>query len=358
MPLERREENLAKRPPSIKQVADAAGVSIATVSNVFSGKKAVTPELAEHVRAVAKKVGYRVNRAASNLRTGRSRIITMLVPALSDPFFISLVTELERRAQVDGYDIIVANAQDDLEVERRRIAALLSWQPAGMVIVPCTDKMPDQLLEVRNELPIVVADRGADAEGFDTVRIDNADAAGIAAKHLVELGHRNVLIVASNLSLEPIRERCRGARERVEAVGGTAETVEVGPDPQKGAEELARWLDRNALPSAILGVTDMTTLSILTCLAERKYEIGEDVSVVGFDDYPWMSARRTPITAVQQPIDEIAESIWTTLKKRLEGETGAPVAEVLQCDLKVRASSRRISKSGDPEGVTESRRRA
>jgi LacI family transcriptional regulator, galactose operon repressor len=346
---------MAKRPPSIKQVADEAGVSIATVSNVFSGKKPVTHELAEHVRAVADSVGYRVNRAASNLRTGRNKIITVLVPDLSDPFFTSLVTELEKQVQVDGYDIIIANAGDDLDVQRRRVAALLSWQPAGMVIVPCTDQLPEQLDAARAELPIVIVDRGAEAADFDTVRIDNADAAEIAAKHLVELGHRDVLIAASNLSLEAIRERCRGARERIEASGGVAETVEVGADPQQGAELLARWLDRNRLPSAILGVTDMTTLAVLSCLAERKYEIGQDVSVVGFDDYPWMSARRTPITAVQQPVKEIVDRIWATLKSRLEGFDGAPEAKVLQCSLKVRASSRRVSRPGKEIGSGEKR---
>lgn len=334
---------MAKRSPSIKDVADAAGVSTATVSNVFSGKKPVKPELAEHVRSIAAGLGYRVNRAASNLRSGDNRLVTVLVPDLSDPFFISLVTEVESRAEADGFDIIIANAKDDPETERRRVATLLSWHPAGVVIVPCSDTMPDQLEASRQTLPIVIADRGADAKGYDTVRIDNADAGAIAANHLLELGHSRILLAASDLRLQAIRERCRGASERVQAAGGKIETVEVGPDPSRGAETLMRWMERNPSPTAIVAVTDMTTLAVLKCLAERKSNVGEDISLVGFDDYPWMSARRTPITAVRQPVKGLADAIWSTLKKRLDGVTGPAEETLLHCGLRVRASTKRVA---------------
>lgn len=334
---------MTKRPVSIKQVADAAGVSTATVSNVFSGKKPVKPELAQHVRDVAAKLGYRINRSASNLRSGESRVVAVLVPDLSDPFFTSMVTELEARAQTEEYDLIIANAQDDVEIQQRRINALLSWQPAGMVIVPCSDEIPRQLDLARDELPIVVADRGAEANGFDTVRIDSVDAGHIAGRHLVELGHRDVLIVASDLGLQAIRDRCNGAREPLEAAGAHVNVLEVGPVPKHATEKLVRWLERNPVPTAIFAVTDMTTLSSLSALADRKLDVGDDVSVLGFDDYPWMTARRTPITAVHQPIDDIADSIWSTLSKRLNGGSGAPSHIELQCTLSVRASTRRVT---------------
>lgn len=340
---------MARRTASIKQVAEAAGVSTATVSNVFSGKKPVKPELEERVRAAARELGYSVNRVASNLRSGVSRIVTVAVPDLSDPFFTSLVTEIESLAEADGYVIIIANAKDDLETERRRIAALLSWHPDGLIIVPCSDTVPSQLDQIRDTLPIVVVDRGANARDYDRVSIDNADAGAIAANHLLELGHRRILLAASDLGIDPIRERCRGAQERMAAGGGQAELVELGAEPLRGAELLARWMERNPVPSAILAVTDMTTLAVLTCLAERNSEVGEDVSVVGFDDYPWMSARRTPITAVKQPVDAIAREAWMTLRSRMEGNGaghGPPVRPVLYCTLKVRASTRRVGQGG------------
>ncbi|WP_421723871.1 LacI family DNA-binding transcriptional regulator [Bauldia sp.] len=338
---------MIKRGPSIKQVADAAGASTATVSNVFSGKKPVKPELAARVRDAAEALGYRANRAASNLRSGQSRVVTVMVPDLSDPFFTSLITEIEDHARRDGYEIIVANARDEAETEQGRVAALLSWQPAGMIVIPISDDIPEQLTAVRGDVPIVVTDRGVETEGFDAVRVDNFAAGAMVADHLVELGHRRILLAASDMRLRGIRERCRGAFERMEAVGGSTDIVEIGPVPHHGADHLARWLDRHPWPTAIFAVTDMTTLATLTCLAERKAEIGSDVSVVGFDDYPWMSARRTPITAVRQPIEGIADAVWTTLTRRMEGDETTIMTKPLSCSLSIRASTQPVAGQGN-----------
>ncbi len=331
---------MAKRPTSIKQVADAAGVSTATVSNVFSGKKPVKPELAAHVREVASKLGYHVNRAASNLRSGQSRIVPVMVPDLSDPFFTSLITEIEALAEADDFDIIVASSKDDADTEKRRIAALLSWQPAGMIIVPSSDAVPEALVTARDSMPIILTDRGVGAKGFDVVLPDNFDAGRQAGAHLAALGHRHVLIAASDLGLQAIQDRCDGVSAEIKAAGGMTDVLVIGPKPAIGAAHLNEWLDANPMPSAVFATTDMTTLSVLTCLAARGIDIGNDVSVVGFDDYPWMSARRTPITAVRQPVEEMAESIWTTLKDRLAGEEPASAIADLKCRLEIRASTK------------------
>lgn len=331
---------MAKRPTSIKQVADAAGVSTATVSNVFSGKKPVKPELAAKVRETATRLGYHVNRAASNLRSGQSRIVPVMVPDLSDPFFTSLITEIEALAEADDFDIIVASSKDDADTEKRRIAALLSWQPAGMIIVPSSDAVPEALVAARDTLPIILTDRGVGAKGFDIVLPDNLDAGRQAGAHLARLGHRRVLIAASDLGLQAIQDRCDGVSEQIEAAGGTTDVLAVGPKPTIGAAHLGEWFDANPMPSAVFATTDMTTLSVLTCLAERGIDAGRDVSVVGFDDYPWMSARRTPITAVRQPVEGMAEAIWSTLKDRLAGREPVLAPGNLKCTLEIRASTR------------------
>lgn len=341
---------MAKRPVSIKQVADAAGVSTATVSNVFSGKKPVNDDLASRVRSVAKQLGYRVNRAASNLRSGQSRVVTVMVPDLSDPYFTSLVTEIEEHAQKDGYQIIVANTKDDVETERGRVSALLSWQPDGMIIVPASDDIPEQLLQVKDELPIVITDRGIQTREFDVVRVDNAAAGRMVASHLLEFGHRRILVVASDMQISGVYDRCNGAIERIKAAGAESDLVEVGPVPDRAAAHLARWLVKNPMPTAIFAVTDMTTLATLTCLADMKAEVGHDVSVVGYDDYPWMVARRTPITAVRQPVEQIAEAVWTLLLRRMNGDDAKIEIAPLACELRVRASSQPVEATTEARG--------
>lgn len=345
---------MAKNSVSIKDVAAAAGVSTATVSNVFSGKKPVKDALAAKVRKAADQLGYHMNRAASTLRSGRNQIVAVMVPDLADPFFTSVIREIENLAKQDGFEIIVANSDNDTENERSRLDALLSWKPAGLVIIPSTDELPARLYDAKSDVALVLADRVKDMSLADSIKIDNAGAGAIAAKYLCELGHRHILIVASDDCIEPIRERVRGATEQVAAFGGTADIVAVGNRPEAGADILGHWMDRNARPTAMIGLTDMATLSVLTCVAERRLEVGSDISVVGFDDYPWMVARRTPITAIQQPVSQIALSIWQRLKLRMDGDTSDISAIELQCTLKIRDSVTPLRAAPDKRPTSKS----
>jgi len=324
---------------SIKQVAELAGVSTATVSNVYSGKKPVNDDLAKRVREAGNKLGYKVNRIASQLRSGKNNIVGVLVPDLSDPFFTAIITKLEELAQLSGYEIIVANSNDNDKVEQGRLDTLLSWQPAGLVIIPCTDVIPSQLLGDGYLPPFVVVDRVSDMTVSDTVVIDNSEAGAMAARHLVELGHRNVLLAASNLDIFPIRERCVGAQKSMAECGAAAALVELGNKPFQGADILSHRLDEDDHPTAIIATNGMTTLAVLTCLARRKVDIPKQISVVGFDDYLWMSARQTALTAVSQPTSDIANSAWECLRARMEGKEFARKKIVLSCTLKVRDST-------------------
>lgn len=333
---------MSKSTASIKDVAARAGVSTATVSNVFSGKKPVKDELAAKVRKAADDLGYHVNRAASMLRSGQNKIVAVVVPDLADPFFTSVIREIEHLAKQDGFEIIVANSDNNVENENSRLNALISWQPAGLVMIPCTDKLPAQLHSDVDGIAVVLADRVANKCLADSITIDNADAGRIAAKYLCELGHRKILLVASDCGIEPIRERCRGAEETVDAFSGETLMIEAGSNPEEGAVRLGKWMDRNDHPTAMIALNDMTTLAALSCLAERKIDVGTEISVVGFDDYPWMIARRTPITAVEQPVREIAQSIWQRLQLRMNGDKSPPLAIELECRLKVRDSAKPV----------------
>ncbi|MCP4384182.1 MAG: LacI family transcriptional regulator [Hyphomicrobiales bacterium] len=344
---------MVRRVVSIKDVAKQAGVSTATVSNVFNGTKPVSADLAKRVREAAEELRYEVNRAASHLRSGRTRVVTILVPDLSDPFFISIITEVESLARLSGYEIIVGNSADDADIEESRLNALMAWQPAGMIVVPCTDTIPARLVANKNEIPFVLVDRVGDATIADSIVIDNEDGGAIAAKHLSEIGHRDVLMVASDMGLLPIRQRISGAQKEIKQFGGVARLVEVGPEPTQASKTLECWMARNRLPTAIFALTTMTTLATLTCLAKRRMQIPENVSLVGFDDYPWMRARRTALTAVGQPSVEISRAAWDRLTVRMDGEQGEPRATVLTCTLEIRDSTLPIEVPDSLENATD-----
>ena len=322
-------------------------MSTATVSNVLNGTRPVNPKLRKRVEKAARELSYKVDRAASQLRSKNTRIIGVLVPDLDDAFFTSLVSGLEIMAGEDGYDVIIASSRDDQELEVSRLNAMLGWRPSGLVVVPCSDTVPQIVIDEAKHLPVVLADRVAEgAQPADAVLIDNFEAGQIAARHLVSMGHSDVVVAASRLGVSPINERVRGVTEFLDTTLGVAPTVvEVGSNATEAAEVLERWLDRNAQPTAILGLTNVTTLGALSALAARHIDVPQQISIMGFDDYAWMSARKTALTAIRQPVAELAQTVWERLTVRMAGDTSPPQRLELKTSLQIRSSVRNISES-------------
>ena len=339
---------MASKKPSIKEVAALAGVSTATVSNVFSGAKPVNAELKKSVHAAAQKLGYQIDRAASQLRSGRTRVIAVLVPDLTDTFFATIVSSLENKAFAEGYDVIVASSRNDRSVERSRLRALLAWRPAGMIVVPCSEVVPPELVALKSTLPMVLVDRVSSRNAIaDTVTLDNRDAGEIAARHLLEMGHHDIVVAASTLKFPPIRERADGASRIIgRYAGATAAVLELGTDLDEGRHIFSGWLERNPVPGAVIGLTNVAALSVLGSLMEHHIDIPNKTSFVAFDDYAWMSARKRGITVISQPVDEIAAAAWRRLQFRMaHGHSEKVLPTVLAASLVVRASVRDIAKT-------------
>ena len=326
--------------PTIKDVAAKAGVSVATVSNVFSRRKPVSQDLVARVEEAAEALSYKMDRAASQLRSGRVKVVGVLVPNLNDTFFTSLISDIEGLAVDAGYQVLVASAQDDPEREAAQLDALLGWKPSGVVAVPCTNATPEPLRREFDNLPIILADRIGESDlPVDTVTVNNLDAGREAAEHLLAHGHRRIAIASSVTDFRPIQHRIQGVTEACAAAGADApEIIEVGVDPVAGADILADWLRRHAGPTAIIAMTNVTTLAALSALARLKLEVPDDMSLVGFDDYPWMTARKVPLSAVSQPIPEIAGTIWQRLMSRMNGDALPPEHIVLEAPLQKRSS--------------------
>jgi LacI family transcriptional regulator len=330
---------------TIREVAERAGVSIATVSNVLTGRKLVTTELAARVSEAARDLNYQVDRAASQLRSGRTQVIGVLVPNFNDTFFTSLVSRIESLAAAEDYQVVVVSAQDDPDVEAARLEALMGWRPSGIIAVPATNMAPALLCREVGKLPIILVDRvGQDDLGFDTVTVDNHAAGCMAAEHLLDNGHTSIAIASSVSAFRPIRERISGVTDSCLRRGVAAPNViEVGIDHERGADILCDWLDANPRPSALVAMTNVTTLAALSALARRGLEIPDAVSLIGFDDYAWMTARKVPLTAVRQPLEAIADRAWGHLLSSIKGSAIGAENIVLSASLQTRSSVARLA---------------
>jgi LacI family transcriptional regulator len=325
---------------SIKDVAQRAGVSPGTVSNVLSGNRAVRPDLAARVRSAAQTLGYEPDRAASHLRGGKARVIAALVPDLSNPFFTGLLAAVESHVRGEGLNIIVASSNGDPIEEKAHLAALLAWRPAGLIVIPAHDDFGCRALIARAGVPFVVADRVPTHFEGDAVTVDNVDAGRQAAEHLVNLGHRNIVVAASTLKLQNIRERCEGI-ERVFASRGLGPPtlIEVGLDFDTSTERLAEFMDGARQPTAFLALTNFGTLGVLAALQKWDLRVPADISVLGFDDYSWMKAVVPPLTAIRQPVADMGAEIWRKLRARIHRKDEPTARVKLRCELVVRAST-------------------
>ena len=348
---------MALRRPSLKDVAILAGVSTATVSNVFSQAKPVNTKLVVKVRRAAEKLGYSIDRAAAQLRSGRTRLVAVMVPDLTDTFFATIVSSLETMAYRHGYDVIVSSSRNDPHIEKSRLRAVLSWKPAGLIFNPCSAVIPAEVRERAADLPIVLVDRVCSTETLaDTVTLDNVDAGRVAARHLLAMGHRNIVIGISQREFAPLAGRVEGAVKLISQYpGGNAILLDLGADIEIGKQKFAAWLERNPIPDAVIALTNITTLGVLSALAEHRIDIPNKISVVAFDDYAWMAARNTGLTAIRQPVQEMAEAAWKRLLLRMEAKEDVPVTPtVLRGSLVVRASVKDISET--IQGMDESAR--
>ncbi len=330
---------MAERSISIRAVAARAGVSVATVSNVLTGKPTVHPVLQARVRAAADELGYVADPHASRLRSGKHALAAVMVPDLANPMFGTFVSTLEHLARVDGFDLLVVSSAHDASQEAERLKALRAWRPAGLVVIPCDGALMERLPN-GPQPPIVVADRIPDAGTFDLVAVDNGPAAATVAAHLADIGAGSCLVAGSSLGISNVRERWDGVRG---AAGSMATSfLAVGVEPEGIRQGLGERLSR-ALPDALFTLDHVTSLLAYSMLAELRLPVPGRIAFASFDETEWMRLVTPAVTAVRQPVEDLAAAAWAQLMRRMAGGAGPPETRRLACAVTIRGSTPRLA---------------
>ena len=336
-----RQANVAGSRVTIRHVANAAGVSIATVSNVLNGRTSDAPELVARVRRVMEELGYQRDQVASTLRRRQTSVVGLVLPSLMSPFLATLATRLEGLAHAGGYQLLVGSANEDAEQEVSRVQAMLAWRLAGMIMAPVDHRFPSQQLIRAQGIRTVIVDRTSEAADLDSVGVNNLEATLMATRRLIELGHRRILAVGSSRTIPNMRERISGFETAIAAagLGGSCEVLCGGGDLHAIGRALHHRLQRGPLPTAVFALSDVATLAAVQELGEHGLRMPEDVSMLGFDDHEWMQVLRPPISAVRQPIEEMARHAWARMLQRIQGDQSPPSRIQLACSLEWRAST-------------------
>jgi LacI family transcriptional regulator len=331
-----------KARPTIRDVAARAGVSPATVSNTLSGLRGVTGDRRRAVLEAVAELGYKSNHMASSLRRGETRTVGIVVPNLGNELFASLVREWERLASNSGYEMLVVASGEDSATEARRIESLIARRIDGLLVVAAEDDFGARSDFPKGLPPTVLVDRAFGHPEFDTVASGNFDAGYRGCQHLIQLGHRDIAMLISSLNHTHLRDRVEGYRRALDEAGlADRERLVFGGGTAEGCRSaIEQDLRRADPPTAIFAATFYATVGAVKAINALDLAFPADISLLGFEHSMWMTAMRPYISAVAQPVEELAARSWQTLQARLLGQTSEITRVRLDFRFDLRESTR------------------
>lgn len=336
--------------PTIHDVAQRAGVSVATVSRWLAGRNIRSTDAVRHA---VEELGYRPNAAARSLKTGRQGTIGVVVPDITNPFFSAIVKGLERAIPDGTFRMLLASSDESADREAE-ILVDLTGRVDGFVLAPANEQDRAPLTLRQAGVPIVLLDReGTGSELYDVVLVDNIGGARTAAEHLLELGHRRIAMINGPDDTTPGRERREGFVGGLAAAGVHVDPAHdlTGDFREASGHALTRsLLDRVAPPTALFTANNQMTIGALKALRDRSVAVPDALSIIGFDDVPMGSLLQPPLTCITRGDEEQGELAMTLLLERLNGGgSDTPQRIVLPARLQIRGSTAGVGPSSSFE---------
>ncbi|MDI3531363.1 MAG: LacI family transcriptional regulator, purine nucleotide synthesis repressor [Candidatus Atribacteria bacterium] len=328
--------------PSIKDVAKLAGVSIATVSRVINNSGKVSPERRSRVIEAIEKLNYQPNLLARGLRQQKTRLVGCLVPDVENLVFARLAKYLEEFLSAHGYSVILCNTNNDKNKERNYLSVLVQRKVDGIIFSRVSDESILFMSSYFRQVPYVVLDRTLEIEFAPTVKLDNFLGGFLAARHLVELGHRCLACVTGPLKIRLCRERLEGFREGLKVAGIDLRNEYIVESDFKingGKEAALRMLATGNLPTAVFAHNDMMAFGVMQAFRSEGLDIPRDISVVGFDNIPLCEVVSPSLTTVAQPFEEMARLGVELLDGLIRGEKVTQKVMVVKPYLVIRSST-------------------
>jgi len=313
----------------IKDVAAAAGVSVATVSRALAGGP-VSAELRKRVDAAVAASGYRPNLSARRLRSQQAQTVGLIVSDIRNPFFTSVSRAVEDAAYAAGLRVILCNSDEDPEKEAMYLRLMAEERVTGVILSP-TRGIAEAQQPVDLGYPMVLIDRAGPACGVDAVVLDNQQAAQGLAEHLASQGYRRIGGLFGRTSSTGA-ERQAGFAAALARNGLTAEARFILPTAEAAEAETLAWLSASEhageRPDALVASNAQSLLGVLRALRRLSLEVPRDIAVAGFDNEPWTELAGPGITVIEQPVYDIGRMAMAMLQDRL-AQPDLPTRRVL-----------------------------
>ena len=309
---------------SIKEIAREAGVSIATVSNVINKSYKVTEKTKKRVGDIIQKYNYRINIGASSLRSKVSKLIGVIVPEISNPFFSKLNDEIEKYASEIGYSIVICNNNYDYKKDIEHIEILVSRNVDGLIMVPSMEDKKVIMPAIQSNIPVVLINRKIEQCNCDSVVVDAYKAVFDLVDYLASLGHKKILYMNAEPELFVSQIRLKGYADGLKKSGLVLKKELIiqadGFKYSDGYDFIKKILELKDQPTAILAYNDMLAIGLLKAFLEAGYKIPEDYSILGFDNINIDDYLAVKLTSVAIGLKAIAKQAVDILRERIKNK--------------------------------------
>ncbi len=309
--------------PTVHDVAKRAGVAPITVSRVVNNSGYISDVTRKRVEATIKEIGYVPNTLARGLRSKRTNTLALVVTDITNPYFTLMARGVEDVAGDSNYTVIYCNT-DEFETKEEKYANILAQkQVDGVLLVPAGGNDKTIKFLETNGINIVVLDRRVSGVKTDFVCSDSKDGANRLTKLLIGLGHKRIAMITGPKKVSTAVDRVTGYKQALTEAGlnERGEFIYYGSFNQQSGYELTKQLmAQSPKPTAIFGANNFIMLGIIKALRELQLKVSEDVSVVGFDDFPESMVVRPFFTAAVQPAYEMGRLATELLLKQITGE--------------------------------------
>jgi LacI family transcriptional regulator len=324
-------ENTKK--PSIDDIAKSLGVSKTLVSMVINNKTekyGISEKTRKRVEEKIAELGFMPNKAARRLRTGKSFLIGVIVPDISNPFYSKIIRIIEDKAQLDGYNPMICSSDEDSEKELNLIKMLMdSQQVDGLILSSTLDNAAKLDFITKRGFPCVLIDRVLSGSNMPSVSVDNEQAAYTATESMIKSGCKTIaLLTISPGYISTIKERKQGFARALEVHGLSfteKNVIEIPFQDIKNSvyENLDTLLKKNKI-DGLFAANNNIALACMEYFSEKKLKVPEQLKFISFDDIDVFRFSAPTISAVEQPVEEIGSWSFKVLKDLLENGTNAP----------------------------------
>ncbi|SDN71917.1 transcriptional regulator, LacI family [Paenibacillus sp. yr247] len=331
--------------PTIYDVAQAAGVSIATVSKVINETGRISDKTRKHVFSIMEQLNYQPSMVASALTGKSTYTIGLTLPDLANPFFAEIARSVEDRGHEYGFSVFICSTDNDPDKEVKYLSLLTQKRVDG--IISATRIQNDQFLKklIQQNIPIALITGEMPTLAVDTVMVDDYLGGYQAGNHLVELGHKRISILVEDMDNMSNRERIRGCKQAMANAGLHLDehfVITGGFTVESGKSAMTNLLLLEERPTAVFACNDLLAIGAIRAAREHGMQLPADLSVVGFDNTILATLIDPPLTTIGQPIHEIGRQAVDLLVQEIKGEKLLKQRVVLLPELVLRNSSAAI----------------